>query len=326
MRCYLVTKDDGGEVHARITHCQTADLPEGDVLVRVAFTSLNYKDALAATGHPGVIRHFPHVPGIDAAGHVVQSRSERVAAGDEVIVTGYELGAGRWGGWAQYIQVPAEWIVPLPSGISLHQAMSYGTAGLTAALCVDTLQQHEIMPEMGQIVVTGASGGVGSLAVSLLAQLGYTVVAVSGKPEAWQLLKTWGAAEVVGRDAVNDLSNKPLLPARWAGAVDTVGGNVLRTLLSSTQLGGCVTACGLVGGSDLPLTVYPLLLRGVTLSGIASALCPYPRRIMLWQKLAGPWKLDHLDAITKTIALDQLEDHVRQILAGGITGRTVVEI
>ena len=322
--CYLVSKSPAGDVHTDVIQRPLSDLPEGDVLIRVEYSSLNYKDGLAATGHPGVVRKFPHVPGIDAAGSVAESRSADVSVGGRVLVTGYELGSGQWGGWAEYVRVPAEWVVLLPEGLSLKEAMIFGTAGFTAARCVMALEHHSIFPDSGDVVVTGASGGVGSLAVRLLSRLGYTVVAVTGKTSAHGQLERWGAAQIIGRDEVDYRGDRPLLSARWAGAVDTVGGNILPTLLRATQNRGCVTACGLVAGAELPTTVHPFILRGVTLVGIDSAHSPSDERLAIWQKLAGPWKLDNLAAMTTEIDLTQLTEHVRKILAGQITGRVVV--
>lgn len=324
--CYLVRKLGKDKIEASVEKKTPVDLPDGEVLIRVSYSSLNYKDALAATGNPGVAKTFPHVPGIDAAGTVAESRSPDFSPGQQVLVTGYELGAGQWGGWSQLARVPAEWVVPLPDGLTLKEAMILGTAGFTAGMSVEALGRHDIAPDRGEVVVTGATGGVGTLAVKILAKLGYTVVAVSGKAEKHGWLKEQGAARVIGRDEVDDASTRPLLKAQWAGAVDTVGGNMLATILRSTNLGGCVTACGLVGGIDLPLTVFPFILRGVTLSGIDSAWYPRERRIALWNKLAGGWKPDGLEAIAHSIDFSQLDGHVQQILEGKMIGRTIVEV
>lgn len=322
-RCYLVTKD-GKQARGEITQRPLSDLPDGDVLVRVAWTSLNYKDALSATGHPGVTKKFPHVPGIDAAGTVVESRSSDYKRGDEVIVTGYDLGQNTWGGFSEYIRVPAGWIVRRPHGLSARESMILGTAGFTAALSLLALIEHGLMPDAGEVVVTGASGGVGSLAVALLAQAGYRAVASTGKTSAHELLRQLGAARIVGREDVLDTSEKTLLPTRWAGGIDTVGGQTLATILRSLNRGGCVTACGLVGGSELPLTVYPFILRGAELIGIDSVEVPHDRRLQVWQKLAGDWKLDTLELLASEITLEQLPERIEQILRGQATGRVVV--
>jgi acrylyl-CoA reductase (NADPH) len=325
VRCFLVNKQNG-QVTGRVATVDFADLPPGDVVIRVAWSSLNYKDALAATGHAGVAKKLPHVPGIDAAGEVVESSAAEFRTGDQVIVTGYELGAGRWGGYCELIRVPAEWIVPLPAGLTLRESMIFGTAGFTAARSLDALELHGVVPASGEVVVTGASGGVGSLAVAILARNGYSVAAVSGKPEAHDLLRELGAASVLGRDDVRDTSGKPLLAGRWAGAVDTVGGDMLATLLASTQQHGCVTACGLVGGADLHTTVYPFILRGVALAGIDSALCPMDRRRAIWNKLAAAWKPAGLEKLAHEISLDELPASIERILSGRMVGRTIVRV
>ncbi len=324
--CFLVEKDENGNVHRGLSHRTTDDLPLGDVLVRVRYSSLNYKDALAASAHPGVVRKLPHVPGIDAAGVVVQSSSPKCLPGQEVVITGYELGAGQWGGWAEYVRVPADWIVPLPIGLSLKETMILGTAGFTAAQSVHAIQLNGVNPVDGEIVVTGATGGVGCLAVRLLARLGYTVVAVTGKAELAPRLTQWGAARVISRDEVLKDPKRPLLSARWAGAVDTVGGDTLATIVRETKPYGVVAACGLVGGEQLPLTVHPFILRGVTLAGIGSAGLPYDRRLEIWRKLSDLWRLDDLESLATTITLPQIEHAVQTILRGQVVGRTVVQL
>jgi putative YhdH/YhfP family quinone oxidoreductase len=326
LACFVVEKDENGNVHRGLSHRTTADLPPGEVLVRVQFSSLNYKDALAAQAHPGIVRKLPHVPGIDAAGVVLESTNPTLQAGQEVVITGFELGAGQWGGWAQYVRVPADWVVPLPAGLSLHESMILGTAGFTAAQCVHAIGLNGVRPEDGEIVVTGATGGVGCLAVRLLSRLGYQVAAVTGKPEQEPQLKAWGAARIIGRDDVLKDYSRPLLSARWAGAVDTVGGDTLATLLRETKPYGVVAACGLVGGDQLPLTVHPFILRGVTLAGISSATLPLARRLEIWRKLSDLWRLDNLAAMATTIGLPQLEQYVQSILRGQIVGRTVVDV
>lgn len=321
--CFLVTRD-GEQVTQAVTTISVADLPPGDVIIDVQYSSLNFKDALAATGHPGVVRHFPHVPGIDCAGIVAATDVAGLNVGQPVIVTGYEFGAERWGGWSGRVRVPAEWVVPLPAGLTLHEAMIYGTAGFTAAQSVAALQHHGVTPEAGEIVVTGATGGVGSVAVSLLSHLGYRVAAVSGKSQSHDRLREMGAARILGRDEVDDQSDRPLLKVAWAGAIDTVGGNILATLLRTTQQRGCVTACGLVAGAELPMTVYPFILRGVTLQGIDSAACPMQPRLEIWHKLAGPWKPNGLNRLAQEVTFAQLAESVQQMLSGQVVGRTVV--
>jgi putative YhdH/YhfP family quinone oxidoreductase len=322
----LVEKDENGNVHRGLSHRTTDDLPPGDVLIRVRYSSLNYKDALAAGAHPGVVRKLPHVPGIDAAGVVVQSSSPKFSPGQEVVITGYELGAGQWGGWAEYVRVPAEWIVPLPIGLALKETMILGTAGFTAAQSVHAIQLNGVSPIDGEIVVTGATGGVGCVAVRLLARLGYTVIAVTGKAELAPRLTQWGAARVLSRGEVLKDPKRPLLTARWAGAVDTVGGDTLATIVRETKPYGVVAACGLVGGEQLPLTVHPFILRGVTLAGIGSAGLPYDRRLEIWRKLSDLWRLDDLESLATTISLPQIEQAVQAILRGQVIGRTVVKL
>jgi len=325
-RCYLVTKDQAGKVTGRIAERRLGELPEGEVLIRVAYSSLNYKDALAATGHPGVNKVFPHIPGVDAAGIVAQSGVYEFVPGDPVLVTGFDVGANRWGGWAEFVRVPAEWVVPLPRGLSLRESMMLGTAGFTAGLCVDALQKHGVTPESGEVVVTGASGGVGSMAVAILSKLGHPVVAVTGKSLAHEYLKKLGAREIFDRQAVDDRSGRPLLARRWAGTVDTVGGNILGTVLRATQHSGCVAACGLAGGSDLPVTVYPFILRGITLAGIDAAWGSIPLRHEIWARLARPWKLDCLEEIARFIELEDLPAKIGEILAGRVVGRFAVNV
>lgn len=325
-RAYVVNKALNGQVESRVEDRSAEELPPGEVTIAVAYSSLNYKDALAATGHPGVNRVFPHVPGVDAAGTVVQSGVYEWVPGDAVLVTGFDMGANRWGGWAELVRVPQSWVVPLPAGLSLRESMILGTAGFTAGLCVDALQRHGVLPQCGPVVVTGASGGVGSLAVAILAKLGYEVVAVTGKSTAHGLLRRLGACEILPRDAVDDPSGKPMLSGRWAGAVDTVGGNILSTVLRACRHSGCVAACGLAGGNQLTMTVYPFILRGITLAGIDAAWCPLDLRHEIWRRLAGPWKPEGLEALAQFERLDTIQPRIADILAGRITGRVVLEI
>jgi putative YhdH/YhfP family quinone oxidoreductase len=325
-RCFLVEKNPAGKVVRGVTTQPKSALPAGEVVVRVAYSSLNYKDALAAEAHAGVVRKLPHVPGIDAAGTVVESSDSRYLAGDSVVVTGNELGAGHWGGWAEFIRVPAAWVVPLPAGLSANEAMILGTAGFTAAQCVQAILVNGVTPSDGDMVVTGATGGVGCLAVKLLAKLGFSVIAVTGKAHLEHRLREWGAARVIGRGEVLNKSDRPMLSARWAGAVDTVGGQTLTTILRETKPYGVVAACGLVGGADLPLTVHPFILRGVTLAGIGSAMLPYDRRVEIWRKLSQEWRLEGLEELATTVGLADVEQYVQRILKGEIVGRTVVDV
>jgi acrylyl-CoA reductase (NADPH) len=326
-RCLIVRKSATGAVSRGIEELSIADLPPGDVLIRVEWSSLNYKDALSATGHPGVSKNFPHVPGIDAAGTVLESNTERFRAGDQVLVTGFGFGAGRWGGYAELTRVPADWVVPLPAGFTARESMIYGTAGFTAGMSLEALERHEVHPSAGPILVTGASGGVGTMAVALLANVGYEVEAATGKESARELLTRLGAKCILTRDGVIDNSPRPLLSARWAGAIDTVGGHILATVLRSVSPGGCVTACGMTAGTDLPTTVYPFILRGIQLIGIESAYYPLAKRIALWSKLAGEWKPNDMEQfVSRSVGLDELEGPIQAILKGEITGRLVVKL
>lgn len=321
---YVVRKQDDGSITAAVEPLSVDNLPAGDVLVDVAYSSLNYKDALACGGHPGVVQSFPHVPGIDCAGTVVSSTAGDFQPGDEVLVTGYDLGGAAWGGFCGCVRVPAEWVVPLPSGLTLRESMILGTAGFTAAQAVAAIIEHGVEPAAGPVVVTGATGGVGSLSVAILAKLGYTVDAVTGKQEEADFLRSLGACQVLDRRELADDSKRPLLSARWAAAVDTVGGKPLVNVLRSTRYRGCVAACGLVAGDHLEMTVYPFILRGVTLSGIDSAKCPRPRRLRIWDHLASDWHIDGLDRLATEIDLSLLAERVETILAGGVVGRTIL--
>ncbi len=323
--CLQVRRSDAGALTTSVVQITLADLPPGDVVIDVEYSSINFKDALATQAHPGVVRKLPHVPGIDCAGTVAGSSDARFVSGDRVLVTGYELGEPTWGGYSQKVRVPADWVIPLPTNLTAEEAMTFGTAGFTAAQCVMSLEHHGVKPRCGEVVVTGASGGVGSVAIAILAKLGYTVVAVSGKPEQANALKALGAARVIPRSEVDDKSDTPLLGARWSGAVDTVGGNTLATLLRSTDYRGCVTACGLVGGVDVPLTVYPFILRGITLDGIDSAKCPREPRLEVWRKLSGDWNVsDKLAPLAREVTLSDVPRETAAMLAGQNHGRILV--
>jgi putative YhdH/YhfP family quinone oxidoreductase len=324
-RAIRVSEEDGRFVR-RIERCTTDDLPPGDVLVRVAYSALNYKDALSATGNRGVTRHYPHTPGIDAAGLVEKDTSGTVAAGTEVLVHAHDLGANTWGAYSELIRVPADWVIPLPQGLNLRHAAGYGTAGFTAAQSVLELEENGVGPDSGEVLVTGASGGVGSIAVAILARLGYTVVAATGTAEAREQLAGLGAS-VVSREEVQDDSGKPLLKSRWSGVVDTVGGNILSAALRSTRHGGVVTACGNAASGDLPVTVYPFILRGIRLIGIDSAWMNEDRRRAIWLRLAGRWSVsDVLDSLITETTLEGLDQWIDEILSGGVRGRIVVRV
>jgi len=325
-RALVVSKTDEKTFTREITERSISDLPEGEVLIRVHFSSLNYKDGLSCIGNPGVTRNYPHTPGIDASGKVAESSDSRFKEGDSVIVTGYDLGMNTSGGFGEYIRVPAEWVVPLPEGMTFKEASIYGVAGFTAALSVDALQKHGVNPEQGEIVVTGSTGGVGSVSVALLSLLGYTVVASTGKKEESEFLQRLGASEIISREEVNDESKKPLLRERWAGAVDTVGGTTLAALLKAAKRGGAVAATGLVASSELSTTVFPFILRGVSLLGIDSGFTPTKLRLEIWNKLAGIWKIPQLEQLTIDCTLEELDPEIDKILAGGQRGRVVVNL
>lgn len=324
-RALVVRKDEGGVSRALETR-SLDELPEHPVTVRVQYSALNYKDALSAQGHPGVTRKFPHTPGIDAAGVVEASSDPGFEPGQRVIVTSYDLGMNTPGGFGELIRVPAEWVVPLPEGLELRDAMILGTAGLTAALCLARLQSVGVEPERGPVLVTGATGGVGSMAVAILARCGYRVTAVSGKPEAAGFLEGLGASQVLGREAITAEEKKPLRKGEWAGAVDTVGGPVLAGLLRSMDYLGAVACCGLVAAPEFETTVYPFILRGVSLLGVDSQDCPMPQRREMWARLAGPWRPADLDGMTREVDLDGIETEIATILKGGQTGRVLVRI
>lgn len=309
----------------RIAQRRVSDLPEGDVLIRVNYSSLNYKDALSAIGNKGVTRRYPHTPGIDAAGRVAESRFERFKPGDPVLVTGYDLGMNTSGGFGQYVRVPAEWVVPLPAGLSLKESMIYGTAGFTAGMSVHFLTER-VKPQDGPVLVTSATGGVGSVSVAVLARLGYSVAAATGKTAEEAFLKDIGASLIVDRADAADTSGRPLLKGQWSGVVDTVGGEILATAIKSTQAWGTVTCCGNVASPDLPLTVFPFILRGVRLIGIDSQNCPMDVRLKIWEKLSGPWKIDGLSSLSKETTLDGLDGNIDLILKGQQKGRVVVNL
>ncbi len=324
-RCLYLTRLDRERPTASVMLRPSRELPEGNVTVRVAYSSLNYKDALSMQGHPGVTRKFPHVPGIDAAGTVVESADPSVTVGTEVLVTGFEQGMNRWGGYGELIRVPGEWLVPLPPGLTLRESMIIGTAGLTAGLCLIALEARGVRSGEREVLVTGASGGVGSLAVAILAQAGYRVVAATGKLQSHAWLTELGAQSIIGRDELLDTTGKPLLAERWGAVIDTVGGHTLATIVRAARRNGVIAACGLVGGIELPLTVYPFILRGVDLVGVDSAECPIGQRRGVWQHLASDWKPRRLESmVAAETGLDGVQAQAERILHGQVQGRVLV--
>ena len=304
----------------------TDDLPEGELLVKVHYSSLNFKDALSATGNPGVTRNFPHTPGIDAAGEVIECSDGSFAVGEKVIVTSYDLGMETDGGFGQMIRVPSKWALKLPDGLSLKESMMLGTAGLTAAMSVQELIDNKVTPESGPVLVTGATGGVGGLAIAMLSKAGFKVTAATGKLDEADYLKGLGAADVIERSVVTEGSDRPMMKTKWAGVIDCVGGETLSAALKSTNYCGTVTCCGLVGSPDLPVNVFPFILRGVRLIGIDSVEASMEPRLKVWQKMATEWKLDSLESMVDEVTLDGLEEKIQSILKGGLKRRTLVNL
>jgi acrylyl-CoA reductase (NADPH) len=310
---------------AALRQLEDDTLPDGDVLVQIDHSTLNYKDALAITGAAPIVRSFPMVPGIDLAGTVEFSDRIDFPAGAQVVLTGWGIGETHWGGLAQKARVKGDWLVPLPDAFTTSRAMAIGTAGFTAMLAVLALEDHGVTPDSGEVLVTGAVGGVGSIAVCLLSKLGYRVVASTGRPAEAGYLKSLGAAEVIGRDG-QDGPVKPLAKERWAGVVDSVGGTVLAHALAQTRYAGTVAACGLAQRMDLPASVAPFILRGVTLTGIASVFCPRERRLLAWKRLAADLEIEKLDALTSTIPLSDVVRTAPLFLEGRVRGRIVVDV
>ncbi len=323
----LITEKVGErEFQTGLGQREIEDLPAGELLIEVQYSSLNYKDALSANGNPGVTRNFPHTPGIDAVGIVKESANDSFSVGDGVIVTGYDLGMETDGGLAEFIRVPATWALPLPSGLSARDAMVLGTAGLTAGLCVNKLLQAGATASEGKVVVTGATGGVGSVAVALLAKLGFDVVASTSKTSQHDLLKTLGASEIIDRESLSEAQRKPVLKQQWQNAVDCVGGDTLVNLLKSLGHSGSVACCGLVGSADLPATVLPFILRDVNLLGVDSVEIPLAKKRHIWEKFSGDWKLECLDQLATEIELAQVPEYLDRIMKGENIGRTVVRV
>src|SRR5438034_3990484 len=304
---------------------ELSDLPSGELIIEVKYSSLNYKDALSASGNKGVTRKYPHTPGIDAAGVVVDCSNRSFAVDDQMIVMGYDLGMNTSGGFGQFISVPSAWAIKLPQSLSLKDSMSYGTAGLTAALCVIRLMASGLSKDSGEVLVTGATGGVGSVAVAILAKLGFNVVAATGKVSEQAFLTRLGAKAIISREEANDTSGRPLQKGRWAGVVDTVGGNILATAIKTAKYGGLVAACGNAMSADLAMTVYPFILRGVSVLGVDSVEIPVGTRVRAWQKLAQDWKLDLSELVTE-VSLEELNPKIDEILKGGIRGRVLVDL
>ncbi len=324
-QAYRIFEKDNGEFERKIITRDTSELPEGEVLIKVAYAGLNYKDALSASGHKGITREYPHTPGVDASGLVAESTDPRFEVGDEVLVTGYDLGMNTDGGFGQYIRVPADWVVPLPNNLNLKESMILGTAGFTAALALWKMENAGQSPAMGEIVITGATGGVGSMAVSIFSAAGYDVVASSGKADQEDYLKQLGAIRREDRAYTNDESGRPLLRTKWAGALDTVGGNTLSTLMKACDKNGSIAVCGLVSSHELNTTVYPFLLNGVNLIGVESAETPMATRKMLWDRLQSDWKPNQLEEVSNVLSLDQLDEQIELILKGKTRGRVVIE-
>ncbi len=319
----LVLEDIDGKTQSGIQHLESSSLPDGDVLVRVSHSSLNYKDGLAITGTGKIIRKFPMVPGIDFAGVVEASSSDQYKVGDQVVLTGWGVGERHWGGLSELARVKADWLVPLPNGLSAAQAMGIGTAGFTAMLCVMALERAGL--ENGEVVVTGAAGGVGSVAVMLLAKLGHQVTASTGRAETHDYLRELGASDILERDVLAG-SSRPLETERFAGAVDTVGGTTLAGLIARMKYDSSIAACGLAGGAGLTTTVMPFILRGVNLLGVESVMVPYPQRLEAWNRLAQDLPLEHLERAMQTVSLEDVPRLAQEIIAGQIRGRVAVDL
>ncbi len=323
----LVLDQTGDDFSAELRSLSDADLPDGEVTVAVEYSTLNYKDGMVVKGNIGrLVRDFPHVPGIDFAGTVEHSDSDAFKPGDKVVLTGWRVGEVHWGGLSQKARVKADWLVPLPDGLSPSQAMAVGTAGFTAMLCVDALQAHGLTPDLGEVLVTGGAGGVGSVAIAIFAKLGFTVAASTGRRSEDAYLRDLGVSEIIDRADLSEAEPRPLQRERWAGCVDTVGGKTLATVLAQMKYGGSVAACGLAGGNTLETTVLPFLLRGVNILGIDSVMQPAANRARIWQRIAAELPLEKLDAMTTVASLGEVKDLARTILKGQLRGRTVIDV
>lgn len=323
-KAIIVREQEDGTFTRSIEQKSFDQLPQGEVTIKVLFAGLNYKDGLSASGHKGITRTYPHTPGIDASGIVAASKDSRFTAGDEVIVTSYDLGMNHDGAFAEYIRVPADWVVKKPTSLSFEKSQQFGTAGFTAALALYKMEMSGQTPDLGKIVVTGATGGVGSMAVAILSHAGYQVIASTGKNEV-DYLTQLGAAQIEPREFTNDESNRPLLRPKWAGAIDTVGGNTLATLLKACDRNGNVATCGLVASPDLATTVYPFILNGINLLGVESAECPMKIRAELWRKLGSEWNANLPEDSATFITLEELDPYLDAILAGKTKGRVIVK-
>lgn len=322
----VVNKSEDGTVRAGVEQLNLEQLPEGNVTVAIEYSTVNYKDGLCLTSGGGLVLHYPHVPGIDFAGTVESSEDDRYKPGDKVVLTGWRVGEVRWGGYSQKTRVNADWLVPLPVGLSTQDAMAVGTAGLTAMLSVIALEKHGLTPSDNPVLVTGAAGGVGSVATAILANLGYQVAGVTGRPETADYLTSLGASEIIPREEINETVKRPLEGERWSGCIDAVGGAMLARVLGQMVYGGSVASVGLAGGAGLPATVIPFLLRGVNLLGIDSVMRPYADRVEAWQRLASDLPMDKLQGMVQTATLSDLPQLGSDILAGQVRGRVVVDV
>jgi putative YhdH/YhfP family quinone oxidoreductase len=326
MKAFVVEKTGDNEFISNVQNINTPKCGENEVVIKVTYSSLNYKDALSSIGNPGVSRNFPHTTGIDVAGTVFESTSPIFKVGERVLVTGYDMGMNTNGGHAQFVKIPAAWVARIPDSISDKEIMTFGTAGLTAALSVNELIENGIKPESGEILVTGATGGVGSIAISILSKLGYNITAISGKKDKVDFLKKIGANEVISREDFEIESRKTLLSEKYAGVIDTVGGNILANALKQVQYDGVVTCCGLTSSHELSTNVFPFILRGVRLIGIDSVECKLEKKQAAWEKLASRWKINSLNTIITEITLDEIKTAYEHLLSGKAVGRYVVKI
>jgi len=322
----VVEKTGQAEIFANVQELSDDRLPPGEVTVAIEYTTVNYKDGLCLQPNNGLVRDYPHVPGIDFAGTVEASEDSRYKPGDKVVLTGWHVGETHWGGYSQKARVKADWLVPLPQGLTTRQAMAIGTAGFSAVLAIVALEDHGLTPDQGAAIVTGAAGGVGSIATAILANLGYEVVAVTGRPETADYLKSLGTHRIIPRQEINTVSRKPLEAETWAGCVDAVGGEMLARVISQLKYGASVAAVGLAGGAALPTSMIPFLLRGVNLLGIDSVLCPLPQRLKAWRRVAKDLPLDKLDAMIRPAQLAEVPTLGSEILKGRIKGRIVVDV